>query len=523
MPAASRVVAFLDLGTNSVRLLLCRLHENGPYAVLSSQKEMIRLGAGEFQAQELQPEAMARAALVCRKFVDMARENGSAEMVAVATSATREARNQAEFLKRLKTEAGLDLRVISGQEEARLIYLGVSSGINLEGRTALFIDIGGGSTEVIVGDARGYLFLDSLKLGAVRLSNLYLADHKGPVSAKRYQTILKQARNTAVRVVQRLRQFPFDLAVGSSGTIENLAEIAANTTHKGEPERKSLLRYKDLKAAVELLCSLPLKERRKVPGINPARADIIIAGAAILDALMTDLGLKEIRVSERGLRDGLLVDYLAREQSGAWSAEKSVRELSVQRLGRACGFDEAHHRAVSRLALSLFDSGKEIGLHRLGDEERELLALAGLLHDVGAFLSYTNHHAHSYYFIKNAELLGFSQAELSIMAATALFHRKVIPRPRHPEFAALPERGQEVVSALCIFLRIAESLDRSHAGLVSSARFTAGGQKTVLLTITAKKDCELELWGVQNHESAFEKTFGRQMVIAAKVEEESKK
>ncbi len=226
--SGGQVIAFIDIGTNSVRLLLVRMNPNHSYSVINQEKEIVRLGEGEFVDQYLQPEAMQRAALVCQKFVEMARAYGAEEIITIATSATREAVNKAAFLRLLQQEAQLEVRTISGLEEARLIYMGLSSGIHLGQRQALFLDIGGGSTEVIVGDQAQHQVLDSLKLGAIRLSTLFfLPEEQGPVADERYALICQYVRNAAVRTVHQVRQYRLDLAIGSSGTIESLADIAA--------------------------------------------------------------------------------------------------------------------------------------------------------------------------------------------------------------------------------------------------------------------------------------------------------
>jgi exopolyphosphatase/guanosine-5'-triphosphate,3'-diphosphate pyrophosphatase len=264
---------------------------------------------------------------------------------------------------------------------------------------------------------------------------------------------------------------------------------------------------------MDTLRALPLEERRQVSGLNPERADIIIAGGAILETLLRELGLAEIQVSNRGLRDGLLVDYLLRSGYAHLIEDVSVRERSVLQLGRLCNFDEAHGRAVSRLAMDLIDSARAAKLHTLGDNERELLHYAALLHDIGMFLSYHNHHAHSYYFIRNADLLGFNQEEIAVMATTVFFHRRTLPRKKHPEFGALEEGAQATVRVLSVLLRLAESLDRSHSNLIRQAHLREIDKRTISLDITATGDAQLELWGVRNHREAFETVFGRKLII----------
>lgn len=518
-PALGRTLAFIDLGTNSVRLLMVRVAPNGATTILSQQKEVVRLGEGEFVDGTLQPEAMQRAILVARTFADMARTYGAEEVVAIATSATREARNQADFVRRLRQEADLSVRVVSGREEARLIYLGVVSGIHMNGDTALFIDIGGGSTELIVGDHAQYRYLDSLRLGALRLTALFfLPGEAGPVAPDRYALIRRYVENSAVRSVQQLQSFDFQRTFGSSGTIENLADMAARMCLKRDRTREDVLTREQLAAVVQALCAAPLEERRKLPGINPVRADIIVAGAAILETLMDMLSIDALNVTDRGLREGVLVDHLAQAHPGALEGS-TVRERSVLQLGRRCNFDEQHARTVARLSLSLFDDAKALGLHGQDEAARELLGHAAMLHDVGGFLSYQDHHKHSAYVIRHADLLGFDQAEVAFMAALARFHRKGTPSSKRPELAMLDKPARRAVLPLSALLRLAESLDRSHAARVSRAVLVPIDGKRVAVDIACERDCPLELWGVQSQAQAFKRAFGRTLIGRVVAEE----
>lgn len=508
-----RIVAFLDIGTNSVRLLVVRLNPNHSYTILTRQKQQVRLGEGEFEEEEILPEALERAVVVCKKLGDLARTFNAEEFVAVATSALREASNQTEILHRFRQEAQIDVRVISGREEARLIYLGIASGTHLEGQKTFFIDIGGGSTEIIVGGEKDYQFLESFKLGAIRLSNLYFSrDYTGPVTSDQYEKIQQHVKNAIVHSLPEIRKLNPGLAIGSSGTSINLAEIARKGLHQNESALTTLT-YRDLKKVIDNLCSLPLEQRRKIPGINPERADIIISGAAILDTFMKELSLESILVTGRGLQDGLLVDYLSRMDEFPLLGELTPRQRSVLQLGRSCGINEAHARTVTTLVLELFDSAKELNLHELGDNERELLEYATFLHDVGSFISYTNHHAHSYYIIKNSELLGFHQKEVIFMANLARYHRKRAPRKKDPEVLELEPRERETLKFLATFLRLGESLDRSHAALIQHVRFSRVEKDSVYLELVSRGDCHLEIWGIEGEKRAFEKTFGKKLVF----------
>jgi exopolyphosphatase/guanosine-5'-triphosphate,3'-diphosphate pyrophosphatase len=507
-----RVVAFLDIGTNSIRFLLVRIEANGSYRVLTQQKEVVRLGEGEFIEGYLLPQAIERAVLVCAKFVNLAHAHDAQEIIAVATSATREAKNKEELIARLMTEAGLHVHTISGREEARLIYQGVSSGIHLGDKRALFIDIGGGSTEVILGDQRDYYYLDSLKLGAVRLSHSFFGDYAGPVSAEQYAQLQHYVHDVAIRAIQKVRDYRFEMTIGSSGTIENLADVAIRLTERRRRMREDVMTYAQATQAIEMLCALSVEERRRAPGLNPERADIVIGGAAILHTLMRDLGIGEIAISERGVQDGLLMDFLGRYDPAQATRTLSVRERSVIQFARACHFEEQHARNVARLALELFDSGLAAGLHAVGPQGRDLLYYAGLLHDIGAFVSYSSHQDHTYYLIQHADLIGFDQTEIAVIALTARHHRKRLPSRRDADFAALEEPMQDAVLVLSTLLRIAESLDRSHLGIVLRVQLRLNADGRALLELgCASQDCQLELWGLTEHDKIFKKVFGRDL------------
>ena len=512
MSFRGKVISFIDIGTNSVRTAVVRLNPNYSYSILSRQKQVVRLGENEFMDRLLIPEAIERCVIVCKRFVEMGKAYGAEEFLALATSATREANNQGVLLQRLRDEAGLEVRVISGKEEARLIFLGVSSAYHLEGRLGIFIDIGGGSTEISVGNQTEYVYLDSLKLGAIRLSTLFVPeDEAGPIYPEKYAQMKKSVRNEIVRSVQRIKKFRLEMAVGSSGTIMNLGDIANRVFNSPSPNNS--LSYPKLKKVIALLCSLELDERRKVPGINPERADIIIGGAAILETLMEELGFQEIKISDRGLLDGMLVDYLAQVEGFPNYQKMNVRERGVLQLGRSCNIDEMHANAIVRLTLELFDTGKEEGLHDFGKKERELLRYAAYLHDIGDFISFSNHNAHSHYIIKNAELLGFDQNELEMMANLTKFHRRKTLGKKNVELEEMDDKSQRLIVTLSTFLRIAESLDRSHCALIDHARFINADDDEAVLEVTSSGDCQLEVWGAESQTKGFKKAFGRHLVL----------
>ena len=338
-PDGERVIGIIDLGSNSLRLMLVRILPDGSHTVLNQVKNMVRLGEGAFETGHLREESMARTINVLRGMAEMCGVYGASEVIAIATAAVRDAANGPDFMRRVKEKTGIDFRVVSGREEARLIYLGVSSGLAHTESLRLFIDIGGGSTELVVGNSEEYRNLDSLKMGCVRLSNLFFDKDSGTISAKRYAALQNYIRNNALRSFQRIADFVIEEAVASSGTAQNLAEIAAALdaedaarTGRAPQESRDVLSYGGLRRAVKELCGRTLKERRSVPGINPNRADVIVAGAAILQTIMEDQGFDSVRISNRNLQNGILVDYLSTRMPHADGSFHPVRKEIVLHL-----------------------------------------------------------------------------------------------------------------------------------------------------------------------------------------------
>ncbi|MCW4000627.1 MAG: Ppx/GppA family phosphatase [Candidatus Bathyarchaeota archaeon] len=510
--AAGYVVGFVDIGTNALRLLVVRINPNFSYTTISQEKEVVRLGEQEFKDGILKPEAMERAIFVCGKFADLARTYGASEIIAVGTSAIREAKNQEEFLQRLYRETGINVNVISGEDEAKLICLGVSSGIDIGDEKALFIDLGGGSTEIAIGDQYECSYVQSLQLGAIRLTSQFIGEGwRGPIKEEVYKKIKAYAADEIRAVKPRVLEYGVRLAYGSSGTMINLAEISNKLFKKSNSNGELVLTKKNLKKVATALCWLPLEDRRSVPAINPDRADIIIAGAAVIEAIMEEFGLEEIHISHRELRDGLLVEYLSNFEGFRELQRTPMRDRSVLSLGRSCNFDEKHSETVAALALQLFDSAKQIGLHDLGQREREMLGYAATLHDVGDFLSFNNHHQHSHYIISNAGLPGFDAHEIQIIANIARFHRKKLPSKKALKAEGLDEAGRLAVVVGSTFLRFAEKLDRSHCNLVKKAEFAREGKGLVLLRFYSDTDCSLEEWSVNQNRQAFFEAFDAEL------------
>jgi exopolyphosphatase / guanosine-5'-triphosphate,3'-diphosphate pyrophosphatase len=511
-----KVVAFLDIGTNSVRILIIRLIQDRSWIVLTDQKMVVRLGEGEFDTHLLNPDAISRAESVIERFVHMAHTFKAEEIIAVATSALRDAQNRDECINRILIRTGVQIQIISGLEEARLIWRGVSSGIHLAEENALFLDIGGGSTEVIVGNQYEPVFLRSLKLGAIRTTQAILpAEYKKPYPNHVIDALKSHINLRIAHTVRNLRKYSFQKIYAGSGTVITLESIARQYKGTAETHVQGILTLTEIEQIIELLTSISLQERKKIEGLNPERADIIITGALILLMIIRQSRLNEIRVTERSLRDGLLNDYLSTYSDLKTGPQISVKEQSVQEVANFFRINKEHAEHVKELALMLYDSGIKIGLFRTSAYARELLAYAAYLHDIGQFISYSSHHCHSFYLIRSVPLLGFTQDELLLIALIARYHRKKGPRIKDGDFLTLNKQQQEIVKILSQMLRIAENLDRSHDARVKQAKFIYLHEKTVEIGIDCNEDYSLEWAAMDADKGIFKKIFDKELIIKA--------
>lgn len=474
------MVAAVDIGTNSVHLVVARVTGPQAFEVLEREKEMVRLGSGGGDMKSLEVDAMDRAIGALARFREVADVHG-ARVVAVATSAVREADNRGVFLARARDEAGVHVEIISGVEEARLIHLGVLQAVPVFDQTLLLCDIGGGSTELLVGRQGDTLAARSMKLGSNRLTQRFFPEHRlQPGAAESCRRHVRAILDPFARDVGRIG---FGVAVGSSGTIGAVCAMAL--ARRGETPLKTWnnfqLTFEDLEAVVRALVKAPsVAARAKLPGLDPRRADIILAGALILEQVFQAFGITTMTFSDYALREGVLLDAWQRRHGGSLHHLSNLRRTGVDRLAGVMDEDREHSIHVARLALDLFDA--TAALHGLGDDAREYLEAAALLCNIGLFVSHAGHHRHSYYLIRNSELLtGFTDREIELVAQIARYHRKGSPRPSHPEFAALPRADQDLVRACAGLLRIAIGLDRTHAARVTrvDARAGAAGLEVV--------------------------------------------
>lgn len=485
------VIAAIDVGTNAVRLEIARVHPGGALETLHQERDPIRPGEGVFTTGRMPAEVEERLVATLRRYAALCRRY-RAQVRAVGTSALREAKNGPDVVRRVRAAAGLELEVISGREEARLICLGVLAGRPASARSIL-LDIGGGSTEVATAVGERPTSLWSVPLGAVRLTQIF--GTSGRVSDGRLAALrgfCAEAFREALPGVPA-RERP---AVGSSGTIEAVVGFAAQGRRA---TRKEIAR------AVEDLAGMSPSERRS--RFDSRRAEIVVAGAAVLEAAMRHLGVASITAVGTGLRNGVLVELSRR---GEARPDGELAE-AVLALGRRFHFDEPHAAQVARLALGLYD--RLAPLHRLPDRARRILEAAAFLHDIGHAVSVHGHHKHTYYLVANADLPGFAGRERELVALVARYHRRSHPGRDRRDLEALSSSELGLVRKLVAILRVADALDRSHQQPVRTVR-TRVRRREVELRVGARGAIDLELWDAEREAALFQRVFGRRLALA---------
>lgn len=493
----SETLAAVDVGTNSLHLVVARTTEGGRFEVVTKEKEMVRLGSGGSDMKRLTDDAIERAVAALDRFRRIADSHG-APMRAVATSAVREAENRDVLLDRARREAGVEIEVVSGTEEARLIHLGVLQALELYDRRLFLCDIGGGSTELLIGERDQVVASTSVKLGAIRLTTRFFDSNKLHPSA--VSSCRRHIRSTVAAFARTAAEHEIDVAVGSSGTIEQVLRLA-RALDGDEPLRTlngATLTRKQVRRVVEELIDARKKGTTgSLPDLDPKREDIILAGALVLEGVVEQFGLKELVISDYALREGVFLDTIQRQEDGTHLHLRDVARRSVLDLVERCDEDPAHSQHVAHLALDLFDVTAD--RHGLGADARDLLEAGALLANVGLTISHSKHHKHSYYLIRNSDrLVGFTDGEIELVAQIARYHRKSAPKESHPEWAALDEDDRRVVLVAAGILRIAIGLDRSRARVVSGVTVAdgdeGGGCVLDLVPSSPGADVSLERW-----------------------------
>jgi exopolyphosphatase / guanosine-5'-triphosphate,3'-diphosphate pyrophosphatase len=510
-------LAAIDIGTNSLHMIVVQVRPDFSFEVIDREKEMVRLGAGGLDGRSLTPEATHNALQVMSKFRRLADSHQVDKIIAGATSAVREADNGGELLQAIRQQTGIRARVISGKEEARLIHMAAAYGLGSPGEVVVVVDIGGGSVEVTRGPGAVAEQTQSFKLGVIRLTERFVKSD--PISPREERKLVRHVDSELGKYLEQLKIAGFDRLVGTSGTALSLGSVAlvADGRSAGAPLRNQRVPAKSLHRVRKVLTELSLDRRLRVPGLEPRRADLAVAGSILLDTIIRRLEAPAITLCDLSLREGLLLDYIARHRKEIAQADRypDVRRRSVIELAERCRYWPEHAQQIARLSGSLFDQTRAV--HGLTDREREWLEYAAILHDIGVHISYENHHKHSYYLIRNGDLRGFEPHEVEIMALLARYHRRATPKRRHSGFGDLPRRQRKVVRTLSAMLRLAETLDRSHAQTVTAIELHDRGEDG-LLQVRTSGDAELELWAAARHAAPFERLIGKPVRIEARRE-----
>ncbi len=505
-------LAAIDIGTNSIRSIVVEVKQNGEFRILDDEKVAVRLGEGLNELGSIIPAAQERAidALIrLKKIID---GYGVLAIEAVATSAVRKAANGAEFVRKIKEAVDLNVQIITGEAEAELAALSAFNNFEMENLRFLLADIGGGSLELVSTVGHHTEQVVSLDLGAVYLTDLFLRND--PVTNQEIQDLRRYIRKTLKTAFTEERPIIQGL-IGSGGTVTAIAAMTMAVRKEGY---ESVHGYELLRSDVvhlhAMLVRKSMKERREIPGLNPDRADIIIAGITVIDEIMDFFQANLLRVNERGIREGLILRAI--KKHGLMRVQKSSRswQSSVMEFAKSCHYDEQHSLHVARLAIEIC---KVLGtVIKMGETELRLLEAAAVLHDIGYFINYSSHHKHSYHLIRHADLIGFTPRERELVAQIARYHRKALPKKKHEQYIRLSPDDRLLVARLGGILRLADGLDRRRNSLVSEIECLISPSKFVI-RLSGTDDLSVELFGAKAKGDLFQEAFQLNLILEANV------
>lgn len=517
-----RRIAAIDIGTNSTHLLVASVDTTlRTFRIIQAEKSTTRLGERDPETGELTEAAMQRGYDTLRRFRDLATSHQVEQLVTAATSAVREASNGRDYLQRIKDGLGIEVDLVSGPEEARLIYLGVLSGMPFGNRPHLLLDIGGGSTELILADGRDARALTSTRVGAVRLQRDFVTDDPIPPQGRAFlKAFIQGSLEPAVdKVHRRIQPGEVPVLVATSGTAMAIGALAAS-----EDDRPPLklhgyrMTRQRLDRVVERLVSMSPEQRRQLAPINDRRAEIIVPGALILQTTMQMLGVDELVLSERALREGLIVDWMLRHGflEDRFSFQSSIRQRTVIHQVQRFAVNQNRAERVATHALSLYDQTRGV-LHQDAGQGRELLWAAAMLHACGQHINLSAYHKHSWYLIRHGELLGYSEAEHLMVAAIARYHRRSLPKKRHDSWQALDTREhRRIVNEMALLLRLAAAMDRRPEPVVASIRVETSSTELRLELVPERlnQNLSLEQWSLENCSEVIREALGVRLVVS---------
>ncbi|MDD5362623.1 MAG: Ppx/GppA phosphatase family protein [Ignavibacteria bacterium] len=510
-----KILSAIDIGTNSFHLVTAKVNDSGIVKILTKEKEVVRLGKSSTDMKYLSPDAMERAVSTLKRFKIICDSYG-AQIRAVATSAVREALNRDEFIYMVSDKTGIQIEVVSGFEEARLIYLGVLQSLSVYDKRILMMDIGGGSTEFLVGQKGQVKYANSVKLGAVRLTEKFFSS--GNFDKDKIEEAKLYTRLILNPVIRQLKEENYEVVIGTSGTITNLGSVILNAAQETDTSDFNFNNFsytgEELhQAAKKILKCENVSAVKKIEGVDSDRADIITAGAIILEQIFTELDIKQITLASYALREGIIFDTIDKTHNALESADlKNIRYRSIINLAKHSNYDIKHVEKVLKFAEQIFNSVKD--KFELDECDKEFLEAAAILHDIGHSISQAQHHRHSYYLIKNSELLGYNNEEIEIIANVARYHRKSHPKQKHTEYYKLSAINKRKIRLLSGILRIADGLDRGHNAVIEKIEISIQGDKYKIKTTPHENtDPTLEIWGADLRKGLFEEAFGYSVEI----------
>lgn len=501
-------LAAIDIGTNSIRCIIVEPDQKGGFRIIDDEKSTVRLGEQLTETGEISPHAAARALGTIGHFRKLLTGLKVSAVEAIATSALRRAANGAELVAAFSGQLGHEIRVISGEEEAELATISAQRHFDMNYKRYAVFDLGGGSLEVTTALGNHIEESFSLELGAVVMTERFL--RQDPVRPEELEKLRRHIRKQLRRAAGDSKTMLRTL-IGSGGTVSALGCMAMNargkiyaSCHGYEVFRSEIIHL------LAMLTRKDLRERRLIPGLNSDRADIIVAGAVVVDELLRFYGANQLLVNERGIREGLIIKAMRKHGMMPEAPEPRTWRESVLGFARSCHVDEPHSLHVARLATAIFDALAP--LFHMKKTDRKLLEAAAILHDVGYFIAYSSHHKHSYHLIRHAEIFGFTPREREVIAHLARYHRKSMPKKKHEAFQLLDEGDRTRVERLGGILRMADGLDRRRNGAVQSVSCDISGS-VLTAQLEGAEDMSVEIFGASAKKDLFEKAFGLGVVF----------
>lgn len=504
-------IAAIDLGTNSFHAVIADIYSDGSFRTLDTFRELVQFAKGGL-GNTLSDAAMKRGLKALKNIKTLCDSYECEQILAYATSAIREAKNGGEFIQRSIDELDIKINAIPGKIEAELIAYAVQHGMKLNHEPVLIMDIGGGSVEFIIANNKKFFFLTSKKIGVSRITED--VKHSDPITESEIKSLEQMYRNELQDLFEAFNTFRCDTLIGSSGTMQNIGSMIA--ARKNLPMDLTLnemeFSSKDFFDFCDDFLAKDRKQRLQVKGLEKKRVDFIVAGVVLLRFIMKKLKITSIRISTQALREGIIIRYLKQDMIGLpWSGEfADPRRRSVFELLRKTKWHENHSRHVAKLALIIFDTLKDE--LKLSDNDRELLEFSGYLHDIGYYISHNAHHKHALYLIRNADLKGFKQDDIEIMANVARYHRRSTPKKRHEEYWKLSPALRSRIKKLSGILRVADGLDRSHYQNVQEMHVHSSKDE-IKINIKTESEPYLEIWGAMRKSALLAEVTGKKIKI----------